>query len=168
MTIRPLCEADWEALREIRLLALRTEPGVFFAAYADEAALPDERWRTLARGGDFAIFGLFDAERLVGITGAFVHRDDPSGSTAVLGMSYLFPEYRGRGFASLYYETRLAWIRNQPRFARVAVSHRHSNERSGRAIARHGFRKVGVTSRSWPDGAVEDEVNYELLLTPNS
>jgi len=138
---------------------------MFFAAYADELDLPDEEWRRLARGGDFVVFGLFDGERLVGITGAFTHRDDPTGRTAVLGMTYLEPDYRGRRVSALMYGARLAWARAQRRFERVVVSHRRANVASGRAIARHGFTPTGVARRRWHDGTEDDELLFELRLS---
>jgi RimJ/RimL family protein N-acetyltransferase len=165
VTMRPLERSDWRALKELRLLALRTEPGVFFSSHEREVAASDEVWQNLAAGEGVQIFGAFEGAVLVGITGVFTHRDDPTGATAALGMTYLRPEYRGRGLSALFYETRLRWIREQPRFTRVAVSHRSSNEASRRAIRRAQFIPVGASSRTWPDGGVEDEVTYELHLT---
>lgn len=164
VTIRPLTESDWEALREIRLRALRTEPGVFFRAYAEEVDKTDDEWKEWARGGDGRMFGLFASGRLVGITGAVPWREDPSGATAVLVASYIAPEYRGLGLTSLFYDARLSWIRSQPRFKRIIVSHRRTNEPSGRAIRRNGFTHAGTVSRTWPDGTVDDEVCYEMNL----
>ena len=163
--MRPLERSDWPALKAIRLRALHTEPGVFFSSHAVEAGASDEVWQRLAAGGDgLQVFGAFDGSELIGITGVFTHRDDPTGATAALGMTYLRPEYRGHGLSALFYETRLRWIREQPRFSRVAVSHRRSNEASRRAIRRARFVRIGESARTWPDGGVEDEVRYELQL----
>jgi RimJ/RimL family protein N-acetyltransferase len=163
--MRPLERSDWRALKELRLLALSTEPGMFFSAYEREVGAADEFWQNLAGGdGTLRVFGAFDEAELVGITGVFTSRDDPSGRTAAFGMTYLRPEYRGQGVAALFYATRLRWARAQPRFTRIAVSHRRSNEPSERAIRRSGFTPVGEASRTWPDGGVEDEIRYELRL----
>jgi RimJ/RimL family protein N-acetyltransferase len=166
VTMRPLVRSDWRALKELRLLALSTEPGVFFSSHEREVGAADDVWQSLAAGGDgLQVFGAYDGAELVGITGVFTHRDDPTGATAALGMTYLLPQYRGQGLSARFYETRLRWIREQPRFTRVAVSHRRSNEASRRAIQRAEFVPIGQTSRTWPDGGVEDEVMYELPLT---
>jgi RimJ/RimL family protein N-acetyltransferase len=164
VTMRPLERSDWRALKDLRLHALRTEPGVFFSSHDREVAASDEVWQSLAAGEGVQIFGAFDGSTLVGITGVFTHRDDPTGSTAGLGMTYLRPEYRGRGLSAVFYETRMQWIREQPRFTRVAVSHRRSNEASRRAIRRAGFSPAGAEPHTWPDGAVDDDVHYELSL----
>jgi len=49
--LRPLQESDWSALRDLRLHALATEPGMFFAAYRDEAVHPESEWRAIVRNG---------------------------------------------------------------------------------------------------------------------
>src|SRR6202051_4970706 len=107
ITIRPLDPSEWRALREIRLLALRTEPGVFFAAYDGELGLGDDEWQRRIAGAGSIIFGLFAGSDLVGITGVVADRDDPTGKTAVLVMSYIRPAYRGRGLTTLFYDARL-------------------------------------------------------------
>jgi RimJ/RimL family protein N-acetyltransferase len=168
VTVRALEPDDWRALRELRLHALRTEPGVFFSTHAAEAALDDAEWRRRTAGEDHQAFGAFDGERLVGITGVVTARDDPSGASAMLVMSYLLPEYRGRGLSSRFYEARLAWVRDRSRYARVVVSHRRSNEPSRRAIRRFGFVAVDAVSTTWPDGTVDEEVRYELRLRDDS
>jgi len=79
-------------------------------------------------------------------------------------MSYILPQYRGRGLSRKFYETRLAWIRNHPKFKRIIVSHRASNEASRRANQKHGFVQTERSSHIWPDGQIEDEVFYELKI----
>jgi RimJ/RimL family protein N-acetyltransferase len=162
ITIRPLTASEWRALREIRLFALQTEPGVFFASYDGELGLPDAEWQRRIAGDGCIIFGLFAGNDLIGITGVVADRDDPTGETAVLVMSYIRPAYRGRGLTALLYEARLKWIASQPRFTRTIVSHRASNEASARAVRRHGFTLIDRVPRAWPDGATEDEVRYRL------
>jgi RimJ/RimL family protein N-acetyltransferase len=66
----------------------------------------------------------------------------------------------------MFYDARLAWLRQHPRFTRVVVSHRRSNEASRRANQRHGFTFTHTEGRTWPDGAKEDELYYELHLDP--
>jgi hypothetical protein len=41
---------------------------------------------------------------------------------------------------------------------------RASNAASRRACERHGFMPVRTATRTWPDGATEDEIIYELRL----
>jgi len=163
--LRELRGDDRASLRELRLHALRTEPGVFHNSYANEADYSDDDWTALATGDEtHQVFGIFDDDQLVGISAVFTDRDDPTGRTAVLAMSYILPEYRRRGFVSRFYEARLAWVRARPQFQRVAVGHRRSNVASSRAIARFGFVWTNDEPRRWPDGGEENYARYELRL----
>jgi RimJ/RimL family protein N-acetyltransferase len=164
IAIRPLDPADWQAFREIRLSALQTEPGVFFSSYLAELALEPPEWQARIAGPGRVVFGLFAGDDLIGITGVVTDRDDPTGTTAMLAMSYIRPDYRGRRLTALFYEARLRWIAAQPHFTRAIVSHRASNTASARAILRAGFTRIGHGARTWPDGTTEDEVRYEFSL----
>ena len=103
LTVRALAVSEWELFREFRLTALKEAPGVFATSHADAAQRTPETWQSLVSGPTNQIFGLFDGERLVGITGAFAWPDDRSGETATLVMSYIVPAYRGRGLSRLLY-----------------------------------------------------------------
>ena len=164
LTVRALAVSEWELFREFRLTALKEAPGVFATSHADAAKRTPETWQSLVSGPTNQIFGLFDGERLVGITGAFASPDDCSGATATLVMSYIVPAYRGRGLSGLLYTAALDWIRTHPRFKRVIVAMRASNAASRRACERQGFEAVETALRTWPDATSEDEVIYELRL----
>ena len=167
VAVRALTADDWRALRDLRLQALRTEPGVFFRRYDEEADRPAERWVALAAGDQaHQVFGAFDGSRAIAISAVFVDADDPGGTTVRFGMSYVAPAYRRRGVIARLYEARLAWVRARPRVERILVSHRASNVGSRRAIERFGFCLVDERMHRWPDGTEEPDVNYELLLGP--
>lgn len=165
IAIRRLELDDWRALRAVRLAALADSPGNFSASLTDAEAQPDGYWHTLLTSRHCAVFGLMDGDRLVGITGAFRERSDPSGKTAFFGMTWLDPAYRGQGHAALYHRARVDWAREKG-FTRAISGHRRSNEPSRRAMLRAGFRVVGAEPRNWPDGVQEDDVHYELALAP--
>jgi RimJ/RimL family protein N-acetyltransferase len=163
-TVRALGIADWPDLRRIRLEALLSDPGAFHSNHTAELGRTDEEWQRLIAEPGQRVFGLFAAGALAGLGAVFSHRDDPSGCTALFGMSYIRREYRGRGFARLLHEARLGWVRSQQQFRVVQVSHRASNLASGRAIVRSGFALLGRVQRLWPDGVAEDELLYEMRL----
>lgn len=164
ISIRAFDAAEWALFREFRLEALKAAPGVFATSYEEAAARSPQEWQATIKGSAHQVFGLFDGERLIGITAVLTWRDDPSGQTAMLAMSFILPEYRGRGLSRLFYEARLDWIRAQPRFKRIIVSHRASNEATRRANQRHGFVLTSRVERIWPDGESEEEIAYELLI----
>lgn len=140
---------------------------MFCSRFADEVQKTDDDWRTLVRNDSDRqrVFGLFDGDTLIGMSAIFTYRDDPTGETAVLAMSYIEPGYRGRGLARLLYEARLDWARSTGRFKRARVSHRRSNERSRRANQRFGFVESDAIPSTWPDGGRDDEVVYHVALT---
>jgi|SRR5579884_1480074 len=165
-TIRPLEKSDWQTLKLLRLEALRSEPHVFSRRYDDEAGRSDEEWQQIASNENAGqqVFGLFAADEMIGITAIFTDREDPTGKTAVLAMSYLKPCYRRRGLSNLLYQARLDWARTQGTFASIRVSHRLSNAASRQANQRHGFTEITSVDRMWPDGTAEPEVFYQLTL----
>lgn len=163
VTLRRLGPDDWQALRTVRLRALADAPGNFFRSLAEDRAQPDAHWQEMLASPTSALWGAFDGETIVGLTGAFRDRDDPSGRTAAFGMTWLDPVWRGRGVSRLYYDARIAWARAQG-FDRIEVGHRACNEPSRRAMLAAGFRQIDRRSHRWPDGTEEDDVIYELVL----
>ncbi len=164
ISIRALDKSEWEAFRDFRLASLKATPGVFGIHYEVAASQSAQDWQSLIKGTDHQVFGLFDADRLIGITGVFPYNADSTGQTAQLVMSFILPDYRGRGLSSMLYDARLRWIRAQPQYQRAIVSHRKSNDVSRRANQRHGFIQTKVAPHTWPDGVTEDEVFYELCV----
>jgi len=161
--VRALAPSDWAAFKEIRLRALRTEPGVYCAVYADIAERTDAEWAEMTSGADHQMFGLFDDATLIGIAGAFVDEDDPTGATGLLVMAYVEPPYRRRGYAALLLDARLRWLRAHAGVKRIHVSRRASNEPMRVLLERRGFVERNRTPLTWPDGATDDEVAYVLV-----
>jgi RimJ/RimL family protein N-acetyltransferase len=162
--IRPLEQSEWATFRKLRLLALQTNSGVFSASYEMATAKSEDEWRNMITGSGHQVFGLFDGHQLIGITGVLTSSKDLSGRTVVLIMSFIIPEYRGRGLSKLFYDARLQWILARPKFSKIIVSHRKSNDASRKANQRCGFRFVNSVPQIWPDGGKEDEVFYELNI----
>lgn len=165
ITLHRLEVDDWERFRAVRLEALRSDPGVFSARLADALARSDEGWQDFLRNPNTAVFGVFDGEQMIGITGISIDREDPTGETAMLWGSWLRPDYRGRGISKAMYEARLGWAKAHPICKKVVVSHRESNIASRNANQKNGFRFVGKSDpQTWPDGGVEPILDYELQL----
>lgn len=163
VTIR-LFQPDEAALyKKIRLRALATDPHVFGSNLAKEEAYPDAHWRAgLANPDVVAIFGVFHAADIIGMTGIALLRDDPL--TAKLWGSWLMPAWRRRGLSVPMYAVRLDWAQQHATVQRVIVSHRESNAASRAANQKHGFRFTHKETRDWPDGTQEADVFYEYVL----
>lgn len=161
IAIRKLDGTDGVTLRRFWLHGLRHHPR-FFSGQAGIADLPPDHWQAAIAGPDHQMFGLFDNARMIGITAAFAVREDPHGETAMFGMSFIAPDYRGLGLSRLLYDARLAWIRTRPRFKRVILSHAAFNEASRRAHRRYGFTRTDTVAPAGRDG--EPEEYYEIAV----
>lgn len=157
MTFHVALLNDWRVYREIRLRALQTNPEVFCSTYAREVAWTEEQWQERLNDRRCAIFGVYCADELVGMTGIYKNE----AGQGVLWGSWLDPRVRGKGASEAMYRARLAWAREQG-VQCILVSHRESNEASRRANQRHGFRWTHSAPRTWPDGKEELELCYEL------
>ena len=162
MNIRPLLPSEWEMFRHLRLHALQSAPGVFESTYAEAITRTEADWRALLSPERQQAFGLFDGEKLIGISAVFTSRDDAA--TAQLVMHFILPEYRGQKLSRLFYEAGLDWARSRNTFRRVIVAARASNAASNAAMRAAGFKPTHRETQIWPDGATEDEIWYELRL----
>lgn len=164
IAIRPLTPDDTEIFRALRLRALRMHPGYFAADPGKAEQEPEEYWRETLNGQGKQVFGLFGDTTLIGITGVFTWREDPSGQTGVMAMSFIEPDYRDHGYSDLFYKTRIDFAKSHKPWKKLVVSHRADNEPSKRAIAKHGFVLTGTKETDWPDGTRDKEYTYELDL----
>ncbi len=163
LVIRRLGPDEWEQVRAFRLLALKAAPGSFFVSHAETAEKPPSYWTNMLGDEEAALFGLFDGDCLVALTAAFVDRDDPSGGTAFLGMSFVLPSHRGRGLARRLFKARLDWARARG-LRRAVVYSRASNLSSRGAIECQGFVLTDEVDHVWPDGERDKDLKYELAL----
>lgn len=164
VVVRKLEFADWQALRALRLQALKAHPGVFLGVYEKEAAEPDAYWHVTLDGKGKQVFGLFEGGALCGIAAVFTWRNDPTGESGVMAMDYIAPSHRGRGLMRLLYQARIDWALTQMQFRRLVISHRDGNEASRRAMVAAGFVFKDKAVIDWPDGTRAPEWNYTLDL----
>ena len=166
VTIRSLDEMEWPVLRDVRLKALRTDPGVFGSNLARETVYVEPIWRSQITDPDTGIFVLFDGDVPIGMTGITIDKMDAMKRRAILWGSWLESDYRGRGLSMSMYEKRLSWAQVHPTCETLQVSHRASNSKSKHANQKQGFVYTHTTSHIWPDGVTEDRVFYALAAKP--
>lgn len=162
LTVRPLNEEDWEIFSKIRLDGLKECPSVFGARLEDEEKYKPEEWQAWLRRKNGRVFGLFNTNQIIGITGVVTDRENQD--TGRLIASYIKPTYRGKGLSNLLYQARLDWAKAYPSWKKLWVGHRDGNEPSRRANQRHGFVFMHRLPKTWPDGTSGDELCYELDL----
>jgi GNAT superfamily N-acetyltransferase len=105
--VREVAAADWQALRDIRLEALREAPEAFGSTFAREAAFGEADWqRRISRGGNFlGYLPEASASEPVGLIGGY--REEPEAVELV--SMYVRPMARGRGVGEALIATVIDW-----------------------------------------------------------
>ena len=93
--VRETVESDWQALRDIRLEALRDAPAAFGSTYEREILRGEEHWRARSAGGGTFLGYLpgDSAANPAGLIGGY----QPDPVTVELVSMYIRPRARGRG-----------------------------------------------------------------------
>ena len=111
VVVRETVAADLQALRDIRLEALRTAPTAFGSTYEQEALRGAEHWHNrIARGGTFLAFlPGNDMPDPAGLIGGYP--EDPQ--TVELVSMFVRSNARGRGVGEALVATVLDWARTR-------------------------------------------------------
>jgi GNAT superfamily N-acetyltransferase len=105
--VREVVAADWRALRDIRLEALREAPDAFGSTFAREAAFGEADWqRRISSGGNFlGYLPEASASEPAGLIGGY--HEDPDAVELV--SMYVRPLARGRGMGEALIATVIDW-----------------------------------------------------------
>ncbi len=160
--IRRWLENDWMTLRRMRIEGVTVNGEFFLFSAETEAARDKSHWvNMLADQNKCALFGLYDRDEAIGLTGAFRWKESPE-DTVILGMSYIRPVYRGRGLSAMFYESRINWAKEQDGITRIIVSHKDGNTASRAANQRWGFKHYETETITFGDGSTALDYRYEL------
>ena len=136
--VRETIAGDWQALRDIRLEALRDAPTAFGSTYEREAHRGEAHWRDRSsRGGTFLAY-LPDPSDPAGLIGGY--QEDPV--TVELVSMYVRPRARGRGVGEALVAAVLNWA-GQRNAAAVHLWVTASNAPARALYERCGFTLTG-------------------------
>jgi len=162
ITIRELCDDEWPIYSALRLESLRDCPNFFGGKVDVEEKYSPQEWINWLSPNRQALFGLFDEDMPIGLTGLLVLSEGPSAIHLVA--SYIRPAYRGRGLSHMLYEARIKWAVKNGAWKKAVTRHREGNEASRRANQKHGFSLARITRETWSDNMVDNRYEYELDL----
>jgi GNAT superfamily N-acetyltransferase len=106
--IREVGADGWQAMRDIRLAALRDAPDAFASTYEREAAFAEADWqRRISGGGNFLAYAPELGTAPAAIVGGF----QAAPGTIELVSLWVRPHARGRGIGQVLIETVIGWAR---------------------------------------------------------
>jgi len=107
--VRATALDDWQAMRDIRLEALRDAPDAFASTYARETAFEPAEWhRRATRDGSFLAF-IPELATPAGLVGGF--EQEPG--VAELVSMFVRPRARGHGAGEALIDAVVAWAQNR-------------------------------------------------------
>lgn len=143
-----------EALRRLRLLALRDMPEAFGMGYEQDAARSPESWRQwVASNPPFGAFIGDEPRGLVSFSRQIAANLRHRGT---LGAMYVEPELRGAGIAAALVEAMLAYARTEVEQVHLSVN--ADNPRAVRFYRRMGFVEYGCEPRGLRYAGIDRDV----------
>ncbi|WIE73447.1 GNAT family N-acetyltransferase [Curtobacterium sp. MCJR17_020] len=161
ITIRPTTEADWEAVRALRLEMLRDTPMAYAEHLADAEQLDETEWRARGRRGQdtggTSLVAIDTDGRWAGAMGSFI--PDAATGPLLVGV-YVAPSHRGRaaGVTDALLDAIESWASGHGTTLRLHVHER--NLRAQAFYARRGYEPTGVTE---PYVLAPDERELEMI-----
>lgn len=157
--IREIDADGWEAMRDIRLAALRDAPDAFASSYEREAGFAEADWRRrTTRGGSFLAYARELGTAPVGIAGGY----EAEPGVAELISMWVSPQARGRGVGQALVEAVVGWARAEG-MPRVHLWVAEDNGHARLLYERHGFRPTGER-QPLPSNARVTEIGMERSL----
>jgi len=134
--IREVAADGWQAMRDIRLAALREAPQAFASTYEREAVYAEADWQHRIRGGgNFLAYAAELGAVAAGIVGGF----EAEPETIELVSLWVTPQARGRGIGQALVQAVIDWARARS-ICRVHLWVAENNHPARALYERCGFR----------------------------
>ncbi|KVC84978.1 GNAT family N-acetyltransferase [Burkholderia ubonensis] len=167
ITIRLLDAADAALFQSLRLRAVETSPTSFLPTRDEEAGVSIAEFAArITPTPSQAVFGAFEDDTLVGITG--VRRDARTkvAHKATIWGVFVDPAYRGRGIAQSLLERATAHAAQAWQCRQLLLCVNEINGAAERLYASQGFVRFGTEPRSlFVDGRFYDEHHMVKTLS---
>jgi ribosomal protein S18 acetylase RimI-like enzyme len=158
--LRRLRADEVEPLRELRLRALREDPGAFAESFEEARARPLADWASWAADESRVIVVAIDGERWVGMVACRLLEPRSSWLTAL----WVEPAARGAGLGLRLIDAVADWAREQGAAA-VELSVTTNNDAAATLYARAGFAETG-RRRPLPSDPSRTEVFLSRSVSP--
>jgi ribosomal protein S18 acetylase RimI-like enzyme len=131
---------EWQAVRDLRLRALTSDPDAFGGTLEEARARTDAEWQARADHGDTAIFVAESTAGLVGMATGAPAPDRPT-IAALFGM-WVAPEARGQGIGTRLIDAVEDWARAAG-YASIGLGVTTMNEPAIRLYTSKGYVGIG-------------------------
>lgn len=143
MQVRRVRPDEWQALRELRLRALTSDPDAFGETIERAIGLADAEWQSRADSSDRPTFVAEAADgtkRLVAMAMGGPVREQPG--TAGLGGMWVAPEARGQGIGAALIDAVETWARAAG-YRSIGLGVTTSNSPAIRLYTKVGYADIG-------------------------
>ena len=138
VVVREIGADEWEALRDVRLAALKEAPYAFASTYAREAPFTEEQWRGRINAWPVTFLANIAADaEPAGLAGVYAE----DGAANLVSM-WVRPSARGRGVGAALIETAVDWAKARGHDA-LYLWVTESNASARELYGRCGFTPTG-------------------------
>lgn len=140
---------DAEALRTLRIRALKEYPSAFATSVEEETAVSiDEVAKQLSDGHSFSFWrGAFDNSILIGILHVFRFQRPKINHKTMLGGMYIVPEYQKRGIGRMLLEDAISFVKTLDGVEMITLAVTVGNNSARKLYLSTGFIPFGIEPR---------------------
>lgn len=167
ITLRLLTENDAEQFKSLRLVAIENSPTAIWPTREEQMVLTLEQIADRIRKTSIqAVFGAFDGEVLVGITGIRREPLQQVAHMATVWGVFVSPSHRGHGIAQKLLSAATAHVAEKWKCVQLMLWVNTENTPAKGLYASQGFQKIGMAPRALRvNGRFYDEEHmYKPLL----
>ena len=149
METRLIEPSDAEALRTLRIRAVKEYPSAFAASLEEETALSiDEVAKQLSDGHSYSFWwGVFDNSSLIGALHVFRYQRPKVNHKAMLGGMYVVREYQKRGIGRMLLEDAISFVKTLDGVEMITLAVTVGNDTARKLYLSAGFIPFGIEPR---------------------